>query len=561
MQQHVGISSSRGRQLLAETLRKCSQNLSYDEGKQAHGAVLRLGYESDLMINVDLIDMYGKCGRVDKAHYVFDKMPLRDVVSWTALMCGYMQIGNAKASLLLFNEMGSSEVRPNEYTISTNIKACGILGDLGSGKQIHSMCSKTGLDWYPVVGNSIINMYMQCRRVEEAERVFHTLPVQCLISWNVMIAGYTLFEDMCDKSLHLFRKMQEQGETPDDFTFSSTLKACRMLGALQEGRQIHAFLIRKGQSISAHKILSGALVDLYAQFGHLFEARKVFSEMQMKSLKSWAALMAGYARKGDLPEAMNLFRQLRRSIIHVDTFVLSSIISVFADFAMVELGKQIHSYSIKIPSNLDISVANSILDMYLKCGLTEEAEKLFSKMIAKDVFSYTVMITGYGHHGLGKKAIQLFKKMEMENIKPDSVTYLAVLSACSHSGLVEESQECFTRLCNDHRVKPRVEHYACMVDVLGRAGRLTEAKNILETMPVRANVGIWQTLFNACRLHKNVEMGREVGQILLRLDGENLVNYVLVSNMFADVGCWRECERLRALVKVKGLNKEAGCSW
>lgn len=551
----------RQRQFLAEVLRDCSNKLLYDEGKHVHGVVLRVGYESDLMINNDLIDMYRKCGEMENAHSVFDIMPKRNVVSWAALMSGYLKLGNAKASLLLFIEMGYSNVRPNEYTLTTNIKACGILGALESGKQIHAVCGKRGLDWNPVVGNSIIDMYFKCRRIDEAEQMFDEMPVRSLITWNAMIAGYALIEGMGDKSLHLLNEMQAQGEIPDDFTLSSTLKACRGLGAIQEGRQIHAFLIRQGYSISAHKILSGALVDLYAQCGYLFQALDVFIKMEAKSLISWTALMMGYARHGYLPEAMSLFRHLRGSNIRLDSFVLSSIISLFADFANVELGKQMHCYTIKVPSNLEISVPNSILDMYLKCGLTEEAKKLFSKMLVKNVVSYTVMITGYGKHGLGKEAVQLFKKMQLENIEPDLVTYLAVLSACSHSGLVEESQECFTRLCNDHRVKPRVEHYACMVDVLGRAGRLKEAKNLIEKMPLRPNVGIWQTLLNACRLHRNVEIGREVGDILLRMDGDNLVNYVLVSNMYADIGRWRDCERLRGFVKAKRLKKEAGCSW
>ncbi|KAL2236987.1 putative pentatricopeptide repeat-containing protein At3g15130 [Sesamum indicum] len=559
--QQVGVSLIRDRQKLAELLRKCSQSLLYDEAKQVHGALLRMGYESDLMINNDLIDTYGKCGRADKAHSLFDRMPKRNVVSWTALMCGYLQVGNAKDSLLLYNEMGYSDVRPNEYTLSTNIKACGILGAVESGKQIHSMSSKSGFEGYPVVGNSIIDMYLRCRRIDEAEKMFYSMPVTSLITWNVMIAGYALSEGTGAKSLHFLQEMQKQGEIPDEFTLSSTLKACRGLRAIQEGRQIHAYLIRRGYSILTHKILAGSLIDLYAQCGYLCEAQKVFSKMEAKSLISWNALMVGYARQGCFPEAISLFRQLRWSSIPVDSFILSSIINVFADFSMVELGKQMHCYTVKIPSDLDMSVANSILDMYLKCGFTDEAGKYFSKMLVKNVVSYTVMITGYGKHGLGKEAVQLLKKMQLENIEPDDVTYLAVLSACSHSGLVEESQECFTKLCNDYRVRPRVEHYACMVDALGRAGRLKEAKNLIEKMPLRPNVGIWQTLLNACRLHKNAEIGREVGDILLRLDGDNLVNYVLISNMLADIGCWRECERLRGLVKAKGLKKEAGRSW
>ncbi|EYU21889.1 hypothetical protein ABFS82_01G024500 [Erythranthe guttata] len=554
----------RGRQSLAEILRKCSRNSLYDEGRQVHGRVFRIGYEVDLMINNDLIEMYRKCSREEKAHNVFDIMPERNVVSWSGLMCAYLQSGNAKASLLLYKEMGLSHVRPNEYILSTNVKACALLSALQSGKQIHAVCSKTGFRWYPVVGNSIVDMYFKCGRIEEAEKVFEEMPIRSLITWNAMIAGYAslLESTSCKKSLHFVKKMQESGETPDEYTFSSSLKACSILGAIRGGRQIHAFLIRQGvDSISTHEILSGALVDFYAQCGCLLEARAIFTQMERKSLISWTALMVGYARKGYLKDVVTLFKHLMRSNIPLDSFVLSSITSAFADLSMVELGKQIHSHVIKNPSNSNTSVENSILNMYLKCGSTEEARKVFRSMRAKNVVSYTVMITGYGENGFGKEAVRLFEEMEVENIEPDSVTYLAVLSACSHSGLVEESLDFFSRLCDDRRVKPSVEHYACMVDVLGRVGRLEEAKELIEKMPLRANVGIWQTLLNGCRLHKNVEMGRRVGDVLLRLDGENLVNYVLISNMLSDNGFWRESERLREVVKGKGLKKEAACSW
>ncbi|KAK4487710.1 hypothetical protein RD792_005628 [Penstemon davidsonii] len=551
----------RDRQQLAELLRKCSQNLLYDEGKEAHGAILRMGYDSHSMITNDLIYMYAKCGRTESARTVFDKMPERNVVSWTSLMSGYLQVGNARASLLLFKEMGYSDVRPNEYTLSTNIKACGMSCALETGKQIHLVSCKSGHEWYPVVGNSIMDMYLKCRRVDEAEQMFRAMPVKSLITWNVLIAGYALNDHTSAKSLHLLKEMQTKEEMPDDFTFSSTLKACRGLGAIQEGMQIHAFLLRRGYPISSHKVLSGALIDLYAQSGCLLKARNVFTQMKVKSVISWTALITGHIRKGNVTEAMELFRELRSGSYPLDSFVLSSIISVFADFSMVDLGKQMHSFTIKIPFRLDTSVSNSILDMYLKCGLTKDAEKFFAKMEVKNVVSYTVMITGYGKHGLGKEAVQLFKKMLDEDIEPDEVTYLALLSACSHSGLVEESQEWFSKLCSNEKLRPRVEHYSCMVDVLGRAGRLEEAKKVIENMPVKDNVGIWQTLLNGCRVHKNVEMGREVGEILLRLDGENLVNYVFISNLFADVGLWKECERLRGMVKAKGLKKAAGLSW
>ncbi|KAF8404404.1 hypothetical protein HHK36_009289 [Tetracentron sinense] len=375
-------------QRFVKLLRSCSKYSLLDQGMQIHAAVVKMGFGLDLIINNVLIDMYRKCSRSDMACVVFDKMLERNVISWTALMGGYLQQGNAKASLSLFCRIGSSEVGPNEFTFSTNLKACRFRGIPENGMQIHVLCLKTGYE--------------------------------------------------------------------------------------------------------------------------------------------------GYAQEGSLQEAMDLFRQFRETGIHVDGFVLSSIMSIFAYFTLVEQGKQVYSYTIKFPSGLDISVADSVVDMFLTCGLSEEAERYFEEMPARNVVSWTVMITGYGKHGYGKDAIHLFNKMQSQNIVPDEVTYLAVLSACSRTDLIEESREHFSGLLNDPRMRPKVEHYACMVDLLGRAGCLEEAKNLIENMPLEPTAGIWQTL---------------------------LVNYVMISNIYAEAGQWGECERVREVMKVKGLKKEASQSW
>ena len=548
------------RQRLAKLLRNCSKNGLFDQGLQVHAAAVNMGFGFDLIMNNDLIDMYGKCSRVDLACSVFDRMLERNVVSWTALMCGYLQEGNAKGSLALLCEMGYSGVKPNEFTFSTSLKACGALGVVENGMQIHGMCVKSGFEWVSVVGNATIDMYSKCGRIGMAEQVFNKMPFRNLVSWNAMIAGHT-HEGNGRKSLVLFQRMQGQGEVPDEFTFTSTLKACGALGAIRGGTQIHASLITRGFPISIRNIIASAIVDLYAKCGYLFEAQKVFDRIEQKNLISWSALIQGFAQEGNLLEAMDLFRQLRESVSNVDGFVLSIMMGVFADLALVEQGKQMHCYILKVPSGLDISVANSIIDMYLKCGLTEEAERLFNEMQVRNVVSWTVMITGYGKHGLGEKAIHLFNRMQLDGIELDEVAYLALLSACSHSGLIRESQEYFSRLCNNHQMKPNIEHYACMVDILGRAGQLKEAKNLIENMKLKPNEGIWQTLLSACRVHGNLEIGREVGEILFRMDTDNPVNYVMMSNIYAEAGYWKECERVRKLVKAKGLKKEAGQSW
>lgn len=548
------------RQRFAELLRCCSKNLLLDQGVQIHGAIVKIGFGFDLMLSNDLIAMYGKCGRVDGAFAVFDRMLERNVVSWTTLMCGHIQNSNAKDSLFLFSQMGLSGVKPNDFTFSTNLKACSMLNAPDIGMQIHGICVKTGFDLVSVVGNSIIGMYSKCGRINEAAHMFEVMPVRNLISWNSMIAGYTL-AGFGEKALVLFQKMQDHREVPDEFTVTSTLKACSDLNVIRKGIQIHAFLITSGFPYSVKSNIAGALIDMYVKCGKLFEARRVFDHIEQKHMISWSALILGYSQEGNLAEAKDLFRQLRESSIQVDGFALSSMMGVFADFALVEQGKQMHAYAIKIPSGLDLSVCNSILDMYLKCGMTDEAERFFSEMPTRNVISWTVMITGFGKHGLGKEAIYLFNKMLLDHIDPDDVTYLAVLLACSHCGLAQEGQEYFSRLCDDHTIKVRVEHYACMVDLLGRAGRLKEAKNLIYSMPLKPNAGIWQALLSACRVHGDLELGREVGDVLLRLDSDNPVNYVMMSNIYADAGYWNECERIRELVKTKRLKKEAGRSW
>ncbi|CAN1218615.1 Putative pentatricopeptide repeat-containing protein At3g15130 [Linum perenne] len=283
--------------------------------------------------------------------------------------------------------------------------------------------------------------------------------------------------------------------------------------------------------------------------------------MPERNLVAWTALMCGYVQNGYPEESLSLFSQMGSTGLKPNDFTLSTNLKACGMLNVPEIGMQLHDICVKTAYDLQTVVCNSALDMYLKCGMIEDAEKLLSEMPARDVVSWTVMITGYGKHGLGKEAVHLFNRMVSQNIKPDEVTYLAILLACSHSGLVEEGEQYLSKLCSDESVKPRVEHYACMVDLLGRAGRLKEAKNLICTMPVEPNAGIWQTLLSACRVHGDIDMGREVGNIILRMDGNNPVNYVMLSNMLANAGYWEESQTLRETVTSKKLKKEAGRSW
>ncbi|XP_006653061.2 putative pentatricopeptide repeat-containing protein At3g15130 [Oryza brachyantha] len=545
--------------MIADLLRASARGSSLRAGVQLHAVLMKLGFGSDIMLNNNLIDMYTKCGKLVMAGEVFGEMRERNVVSWTALMVGFLQHGESRECLRLFKEMQGSSTAPNEFTLSAILKACG--GGTRDGGQIHGVCVRTGFEGHDVVANSLVVMYSKGRCTGDARRVFDATPFRSLATWNAMISGYSHAGYGRD-SLLVFREMRRQhDEQPDEFTFASLLKACSGLGAAREGAQVHAAMAVRGFSPVSNSILAGALLDVYVKCHCLPVAMKVFDRLERRNAIQWTTVIVGHAHEGKVKEAMQQFRRFWSSGVRADGHVLSSVVGVFADFALVEQGKQVHCYTAKTPAGLDVSVANSLVDMYLKCGLTGEAERLFRGMPVRNVVSWTAMINGVGKHGHGREAIDLFEEMQAEGIDADEVAYLALLSACSHSGLVEECRRYFSRICQDPRLRPKAEHYACMVDLLGRAGELREAKELILSMPMAPTVGVWQTLLSACRVHKDVGVGREVGDVLLSIDGDNPVNYVMLSNIFAEAGEWRECQSIRGAMRRKGLKKQGGCSW
>ncbi|VAH54797.1 unnamed protein product [Triticum turgidum subsp. durum] len=553
------------RKMLADLLRASARGPDLRGGAQLHGALTKLGFGSDTMLGNNLVDMYAKCGRLDAAGQVFDGMPERNVVSWTALMVGFLQQGRAGECLRLFGAMRRvSEVPPNEFTLSATLKACGVVGDTGAAVRVHGACVRMGFEGHGVVANSLVLVYSKGGRISDARRVFDgAAAFRDLVTWNAMISGYAHAGRGRD-SLLVFREMQRRGDEdcqPDEFTFASLLKACSGLGAAREGVQVHAAMSVRGVFTASNAILAGALLDVYVKCRCLPVAMQVFDRLERKNAIQWTTVIIGHAQEGQVKEALDLFRRFWSSGVRADGHVLSSVIGVFADFALVEQGRQMHCYTVKNPTGMDVSVSNSLVDMYHKCGLTDEAEQRFWETPMRNVVSWTAMINGLGKHGNGREAIAMFEKMRTEGVEPDEVSYLALLSACSHSGLVEECRCYFSVIQQDRRLRPRAEHYACMVDLLGRAGELAEARDLVATMPMAPTVGVWQTLLSACRVHKDVTTAKEAGEALLAMDGDNPANYVMLSNIFAEAGEWHEHQQVRDAMRRRGLRKQGGCSW
>lgn len=469
-------------------LKSCAKSGTTHEGKQIHGHVVKLGLDLDAFVHTSLINMYARTGELDCARRVFDKSPLRDpvsytalvtgyasrgymedarklfdeipvkdVVSWNAMVAGYVQSGQFNESIAFFQEMLIADVTPNESTMLSVLSACAQSGDLELGKWVRSWIEENGLGTKIRLVNALIDMYAKCNDIETARTLFEGLPQKDLISWNVMIGGYT-HGSLYKEALCLFREMLELQVVPNDVTFLNVLPACAHLGALDYGKWIHAYIERK--------------------FNHLTST----------------ALMT------------------------------------------------------------------SLINMYAKCGDIEAAKQVFDRMKTRSVASWNALISGLAVHGDATHALGLFSRMVHEGFIPDDITFVGILSACTQTGLVDLGRMYFNSMIQDYKISPKVHHYGCMIDLLGRAGLFDEAEVLLGTMPMEPDGAIWGSLLAACKLHNKVEMAEKVANHLFELEPNNPGPYVLLSNIYATASRWDDVARIRTRLNDLGMKKVPGCT-
>eukprot|EP01018_Ginkgo_biloba_P020815 Gb_00204 [translate_table: standard] len=538
-------------------LQACAHLGALQEGKMIHDFVIRCGFESDVSVQNSLVALYAKCGNIDNARWLFDKMPKRTVVSWNAIIAGYAQNGHANEALTLFHRMQLADMVPNPITMSSVLQACAQLGALQQGKWIHDDIVQRGFESDISVANSLVAMYAKCGSVEVAHQLFNKMSERNVVSWNAMIAGYAQ-NGHANEALTLFHQMQMADVEPNSVTMLSVLQASAHLGAFQQGKRIHDYIIRNG--FQADVFVVNSLVDMYAKCGSIEFARHLFDEMPEKQVSSWNAMIAGYAQNGHADEALMLFNKMQLTDTKPDVVTLVSVLPACAHLAALQQGRLIHGYVIRSGFESDVSVENSLIDMYAKCGSVEIARQLFDKMSNRDVVSWNTMIQGYGTHGHGEDALALFTQMQQIDMKPNHITFICVLSACSHAGLVDEGWLYFNCMSQLHYITPRMEHYACMVDLLGRAGFLDEAQDFIERMPLQPGASVWGALLGACRIHCNIELGERVAERLFELVPEDAGYYVLLSNIYAAAGSWEDVEKVRTMMKDRGLKKTPGYS-
>ncbi|WOL15224.1 pentatricopeptide repeat-containing protein [Canna indica] len=496
-----------------------------------------------------MISTFAHIGRLDDAISVYERDPMKLLVSQTAMLTGYAQNGWIREARILFEQI------PNPSVVS----------------------------W-----NAMIAGYAHNHMLDEAKQLFNRMPTKNAISWSAMIAGCAQNGEN-NEALHLLSELHRLGALPSLSSLTTGFFACGNIGALEFGRQLHSLSLKAGSQFNSH--VNNGLITMYAkcknieavsrvfnwmgardtvswnslitalfQNNMLEDARIAFDKMSKRDVVSWTAIISAYIHGENWNEALKLFLRMLGEGILPNSLTIASVLSACGNSAATNLGRQVHGLVFKLGYDMELFVGNALITMYFKCGCAESFW-VFDEMAECDIVTWNSVLAGCAQHGLGREALEIFEQMKAECFLPNAVTFLVLLCACSHGGLVDEGWHYFKSMSKDYGIMPSKEHYASMVDLLGRAGYLSEAEEFIENMPIEPDSVVWGALLGSCRIHQNVELGRRVAERLFSMDPQDSGNYVLLSNLYASLGMWDEVEEVRKLMVDRGVVTRPGCSW
>ncbi|KAI4299712.1 hypothetical protein L6164_033143 [Bauhinia variegata] len=519
--------------------------------------------------------------RLDEARLVFDKIVLPDVGLYTMMVKGYARNHRLSEALKLFYEMPSKDV----VSWNSMIQGCLDCGDFVMAQKLFDkMPEKNVISW-----TTIMNGLLQLGRIEDAEILFQEMPNKDLAAWNAMIHGYCsngrveaallLFEEMpsrnviswtsmiggldqnakSNEALLLFKKMMNSDVNPTSTTLVCGLTAAANVLALHVGLQIHCYVFKLGYCFD--EFISASLITLYASCRQMEAAQKVFHEIRYKNVVVWTALLTGYGLNSKHECAIDVFREMMRMSVFPNQSSFTSALNSCCGLEDLERGKEIHTAAIKLGLETDVYVGNSLVVMYSKCGHINDGTTVFKRINEKNIVSWNSVIVGCAQHGCGMWALTLFSQMLRERVDPDEITLTGLLSACNHSGMLQKARCFFKYFDKKTSIKLTIEHYACMVDVLGRCGKLEEAEELVRSIPMKAGTTIWLALLSACRMHSNLDVAERAAEQIFELDVHCSAAYVVLSNLYASARGWNEVAAVRRKMKHNGVVKQPGSSW
>ncbi|QHN82088.1 pentatricopeptide repeat-containing protein At5g48910-like [Arachis hypogaea] len=501
---HPKTSTPHHSQLFLTQIRTCQ---SMQELKQVHAFLIKTAQNHEPVVATELLrhSATSDFRDIDYALSLFDEMPEPDCFAWNTLIRALAETHDRPLHALLFfcNMVSDGMVEPNRFTFPSVLKACSVLTRLEEGKQVHGLVVKFGFSGDEFVVSNLLRMYVMCGNMEDS---------------------HVLFRRSFDGVDYMNKVMRDK---------------------------------RREEGIV---VLCNVMVDGYVRVGNLTAARELFDRMHKRSVVSWNAMISGYAQNGYFLEAIELFHRMQMEDLLPNRVTLVSVLPAISRLGAIEMGKWVHLYAERNKIKIDDALGSALVDMYAKCGSIGKAVQVFESLPKSNVITWNAILGGLAMHGKAKDVFDFFARMERSGISPSDVTYIAILSACSHAGLVDKGRSYFNHMVNVGFV-PRIEHYGCMVDLLGRAGYLEEAKELILNMPIKSDDVIWKALLGACKVHKNVEIGRRAAEVLMQLAPHDSGAYVAISNIYASSGDWDAVAEVRLMMKDLDIRKDPGCSW
>lgn len=523
---------------------------------QIHSRLYVQGLQKNGFLITKFIHVSSDLGDIEYARKVFDEFPDQYVFLWNAIIRGYSTHNMVDKVVNMYSRMHQAFVSPDAFTLPYVLKACSDLQAIEYGRLVHAQIFRHGFEKDVFLQNGLLSFYVKCEENKCARVIFDGLSNKNVVSWTLMMSAYTQNGQLME-GLRIFREMRRLGLKPDLIALVSILKAYSDMEELNQGRCLHGLVIKTGHEFEPDLRIS--LTSLYAKSGQVIAAKSLFDQMKGDNVILWNAMISGFAKNSHASEALELFNEMISRNIQPDAVTLQSLVLASAQLGSLEQSKWMDNYVSNSKFRDDIIVRTALIDMYVKCGSVELARDVFNQMACKDVVSWSAMIMGYGLHGWGREAINLFKEMKKTGVRPNDVTFLGLITACSHSGLIDEGWEIF--LCmKDHGVEPHQKHYAGMVDLLGRAGYFEKALDFITAMPVEPGVSVWGALLSACKMHRMVTLGEYAAEKIFALDPLTTGHYVQLSNLYASARMWDGVAKVRVIMKSKGLSKDSGYS-
>ncbi|KAI3695691.1 hypothetical protein L1987_78690 [Smallanthus sonchifolius] len=595
---------------LLNSLHKC-QTLKSLKSVHALLVVNGLFATSDILLN-KIIRLYFRFGSGSLAHQVFDKIPQPNVFLWTSMIHGHIQNKLYTQGFSLFRRMLRDSVAPLNFTIITVLKGLAREARLRDGEMVYGFVLKYGFDFDVMVQNSMLDLLMRCEKIELARGVFEEMNVKDIVSWNSMIFGYcnngridiarelfsmmpernviswtsmicgyvkvgdmmearALFEAMPDKDLASWNVMLsgyvEFGDIGaalyvfntmpfrDVGSWNLIISGCCKAGNLASARNY--FDKMPSKNVASWTMM----IDGYMKSGNVNDAKLLFDQMPEKNLISWSTMIGGYAKNGEPHTALELLKCFKKQCIKPDETFILGVISACSQLGVLDAAESVINDYVGPTLLSSLRVSTSLIDMYAKCGNLKKASQVFDTTTGKDLFCYSTMIAAYANHGSGREAITLFEEMKSYNLEPDTTTFIGVLSGCNHGGLIDEGWRYFNQMTDEYRIQPTDKHYACMVDLLGRAGRVHDAHNLTCSMKVAPTAAVWSSLLAACSVHRNIELAEAAAAELFKIEPHNSGNYILLSNIYAASGEWHNVAKVREMMRRNQVRKNRGSSW